>query len=117
MEEYNQLKRQPNETIQQFSDRFNQVYYSMPSNIRYPPDSALLHYPKVFDPEIEFQLRERNPSTLKQMQNIAVDVEVNLQMRREKLKAKAEENNIVEEKLDILMKKIGERMQKIIMKD
>ena len=54
MEEYNQLKRHPNETIQQFSDIFNQVYYSMPENIRPPHDSALLHYSSAFDPEIEF---------------------------------------------------------------
>jgi len=64
IEEYNQLKRQSNETIQQFSDRFTQVYYSMPSNIKPPLDSSLLHYPKAFDQEIEFKLRERNPSTL-----------------------------------------------------
>jgi len=36
----------------------------MPSNIRPPPDLTVLHYPKAFDPEIEFQVRERNPSTL-----------------------------------------------------
>ena len=54
----------------------------MPSNIRTPPDLALLHYPKAFDRDIEFQLRERNPSRLEQMQNITVDVEVNLQIRR-----------------------------------
>ena len=51
------------------------------------------------------------------MQNIAIDVEVNLQIRRENLKAEAEENNTTKEKLDILMKKIEERMQKITMKD
>jgi len=117
IEEYNQLRRQPDETIQQFSDRFNQAYYSMPSNIRPPPDSALLHYPRAFDPEIEFQLRERNPSTLEHMQNMAVDVEVNLQIRREKLKVGTEKNNVTEVKLDIFVRKIKERIQKITMKD
>jgi len=62
----------------------------MPSIIRPPPNSNILHYPKAFDPEIEFQLRERKPSTLEHMQNIVVDVEVNMQIRRQKLKAKAE---------------------------
>lgn len=64
IEEYDQLKRQPNETIQRISARFNQFNYSMPANIRPPPDSALLHYPKAFDLEIEFQLREINFATL-----------------------------------------------------
>ena len=37
IEEYNQLKRFPVETVHQFSPRFNQVYYLMPINIRPPP--------------------------------------------------------------------------------
>lgn len=45
-----------------------------------------------------------------QKQNMAVDVEVNLQIRKEKLKVEKEE------KLNILIKKIEEMMQKIIMK-
>jgi len=45
------------------------------------------------------------------MQNIVVHVEVNFQIRREKLKVEKEE------KLDILMKKTEERMKKITMKD
>ena len=52
------------------------------------------------------------------MQNIAVDVEVNLQIRREKLKAKEEEKkNITEVKLSLLVRKLDERIHKITMKD
>ena len=76
-----------------------------------------MHYPRAFDPEIEFQLRERNLTTLEQMQNMAADVEVNLQIRREKLKEKAEEKNIAEVKHEILVRKIEERIQKITMED
>ena len=72
VEEYNQLKRLPGETVQQFSARFNQVYYSIPVDIRPTPRSALLHYPGAYDPEMEFQLRERNIATLHEMQNSAV---------------------------------------------
>jgi len=104
IEKYNQLKRRPDETIQQFSDKFNQIYYSIPLSIRPPHGSALLHYPRSFDSDIEFHLRERNPSTMEQMHNMVVDVEVNLQIRREKLKAEKEE------KLNILIKKIEEMM-------
>ena len=86
IEEYNELKRLLGETVQQFSARFNQVDYSMPVDIRPPPRSALLHYPGAFDPEMEFQLRERNLATLEEMQNSAVDVEEHLLIRREKLK-------------------------------
>ena len=67
IEEYNQLKRMPEETVQQFYARFNQVYYSLPVNIRPPLGSSLLHYPGAFDLEMEFQLRERNLATLEEM--------------------------------------------------
>ena len=99
IEEYNQLKIHPDETVQQCSNRFNQIYHSIPLNGKPPPDSALLHYPRAFDLEIEFHLRERNPSTMEQMWNMAVDVEVNLKIRGEKLKTEKEE------KLDSLIKK------------
>jgi len=58
----------------------------MPVNIIPPLGSALLHYPGSFDPEMEFQLRERNLVALKEMQNNAVDVEAHLLIRRAKLK-------------------------------
>ena len=58
----------------------------MPENISPPHDSALLHYPSAFYLEIQFQLRERDPKTLVQILNIAIDVEVNLQIRKKKLK-------------------------------
>ena len=54
IEEYNQLKRLPGETVQQFSARFNQVYFLMPADIRPSLRYALLHYPGAFDPEMEF---------------------------------------------------------------
>lgn len=57
IEEYNQLKRLPGETVQQFYARFNQLYFSMPADIIPSPRSALLHYLGFFDPEMEFQLR------------------------------------------------------------
>jgi hypothetical protein len=59
LEEYNHLKRYPRETVQQFSSRFNQVYNSMPIDIRPPPGLSLLHYLYAFDLEMAIQLRER----------------------------------------------------------
>jgi hypothetical protein len=88
LEEYDHLKRKPGETIQQFSARFNKVYHAIPVDIRPPPGSAHLHFPDAFDPEMAFQLRERNTASLEEMQSIAVDVETNLLIKRSKLKDK-----------------------------
>ena len=61
---YNALKRNPNESVQYFTARFNKIYDSIPENIKPPPSLALLHYPNGFDPDMAYQWRERNPSTL-----------------------------------------------------
>jgi hypothetical protein len=63
------------------------VYHAMSVDIRPPPGLAHLHYPDAFDPEMAFQLRERNTSALEEMQKIVVDVEANLLNRKEKLEA------------------------------
>ena len=85
--EYKNLKRQPGETVQEFSARFNKVYNAIPTKIKPPLGWALLHYPSSFDPEVEFHIRKREPSSLEEMQNIEITVEYNIWYREEKLNA------------------------------
>jgi hypothetical protein len=123
LEEYDHLKRHPGETVPQFSARFNKVYHAMPADIRPPPGSAHLHYPNAFDPEMTFQLRERNTATLEEMQKIAVDVEANLLNRKAKIREEDKDrtkNELMtssEMKIDVLTNTIKEMMQKISRKD
>jgi hypothetical protein len=99
------------------------VYNAMPADIRPPPGLAHLHYPDAFDPEMAFQLRERNTTTLEEMQNVAVDVEANLLNKKEKLEAlrknKTEKEHVrsSEVKLDILTNTVNEMLHKISRKD
>ena len=46
-----------------------------------------MDYPSSFDPEVEFHIREREPSSLEEMQNIAITVEYNIKCREERLRA------------------------------
>ena len=109
LEEYDHLKRQPGETIQQFSARFNKVYYALPVDIRPHLGSAHLHFLDSFYPEMAFQLRERNTATLEEMQNI--DVEANLRIKRSKVNNKEKEKlKSSEAKLDILASTMEEMM-------
>jgi hypothetical protein len=118
LEEYEHLKRKPGETIHQFSARFNKVYHAIPADIRPPPGSAHLHYPDAFDPEMTFQLRERNTASLEEMQSIAVDVETNLLIKRSQLKDKEmEQLKSSEDKLEILASAMEKLMQKINIKE
>jgi hypothetical protein len=77
-----------------------------------------LHYPDAFDPEMAFQLRERNTVSLEEMQKVAVDVEANLLIKRSKVKNKEKEQlKSSEAKLDILASTMEEMMQKISIKE
>jgi hypothetical protein len=118
LEEYEHLKRKPGETVQQFSARFNKVYHAIPTNIRPPPGSAHLYYPDAFDPEMTFQLRERNTTSLEEMQSIVVDVEINLLIKKSQLKDKEmEQLKSSEAKLEILASAMEKLMQKISIKE
>jgi hypothetical protein len=118
LEEYEHLKRKPGETVHQFSARFNRVYHAIPADIRPPLGAAHLHYPDAFDPEMAFQLRERNTANLEEMQKIAVNVETNLLIKRSQLKDKEmEQLKSSEDKLEILANTMEKLMQKINRKE
>jgi hypothetical protein len=118
LEEYEHLKRKPGETVHQFSARFNKVYHAIPTVIRPPPGFAHLHYPDAFDPEMTFQLRERNTASLEEMQNISIDVETNLLIKKSQLKDKEmEQMKSSEAKLEILASAMEKMMQKINIKE
>jgi hypothetical protein len=123
LEGYDHLKRQLGETIQHFSSRFNQVYHSMPDDIKPPPSLALLHYLDAFDLEMEFHLRERNSTTLEEMQSSAIGVEANLLIKNSKLKVeekesmKKEHQTSSEVKLNILASTMKEMMRNIIIRN
>ena len=92
----------------------------MRADIRPSPRYSLLHYLGAFDPEMEFQLRERNLATLQEMQNKAVNVEAHLLIQRARLKEEEiknmdpEKSTSLEVKLDILVSAVEEMMQRTI---
>jgi len=59
--EYENIKRGPNETVQDYSTRFINIYNAILVNLIPPPDLALIKFPDGFDTDMTYQLRERNP--------------------------------------------------------
>lgn len=63
-----------------------------------------------FEAEIAYQLRERNPATLEDMQKVVVDVETNLLLKRTNMQAERKEavkeefSPLSNHKLDIVIK-------------
>ena len=69
---YNSLKRVVDETIQNFSKRFNKFYGSIPAHLKPPLGATQLRYAEAFDYEFSILLRERESRSLAEMQNYAV---------------------------------------------
>eukprot|EP00253_Pinus_taeda_P004872 PITA_04872 len=84
--EYNNIKHNPGDSVQDYIIRFNTVYNAIPNDLRPSRKSALLQFPDGFDPEMAYSLRDRDPPTLEDMKKIVVNVEENLNDKRACLK-------------------------------
>lgn len=121
LSEYESLKGGPQETVQDYCARFNNVYNAIPQNLRPPPDLALIEFPNGFDSDMAYQLSERAPLILKDMQSVAVSVEANLISKRARAGAERrtpfkEEPFAFEQKLDAIIKgmdRLGDRVETI----
>lgn len=124
LNEYKNLKRAPNEIVEDYCARFNYVYNSIPAAIKPPPGLSLIHFPEGFDVDMAYMLRERDPNTLEEMQSDDFKVEANLIGKRAKLKierrvAFKEEpySSSLDSKLDNLIKTMEKMMERITMVD
>jgi hypothetical protein len=82
LSEYENIKRNQGETVQDYCTRFNNLYNAIPADIKPPQGLALIKFPDGFDTDMSYQLRERNSATLEDMQKSAVSMEANLLARR-----------------------------------
>ena len=73
--EFGALRRKNDETIANFSKRFNKMYSRIPSEIKPTETSAKLTYANAFDHEFSLILREMRPLSLLNIQHAALEVE------------------------------------------
>lgn len=71
--------------MQDYYIRFNGVYNAILDDLRPYGKSTLLKFLDGFDLYMDYQLRERDPTTLEEMQKIVVSVETNLNDKRARL--------------------------------
>lgn len=83
---YENINRNVGESVQDYCVRFNIVYNAIPADIKPPMGLDLIKFPDGFDPNMAYQLRERDPATLEDMQKIAVSIEANLLAKRARTK-------------------------------
>jgi hypothetical protein len=125
---YNQLRRGNDESIKNFSFRFNSIYNSLPIDCKPPEGMAKLHYAEAFDDEFALFLRERRSPTLAQMMSDAVEIEINMMSSkrgryrvdpREQKKPKEESraSTSYDPKFDSLMKVMEKLVDKLSIRD
>jgi hypothetical protein len=64
LSEYENIRRNQGETVQDYCTRFNNLYNAIPAEIKPPQGLALIKFPDGFDIDMSYQLRERNSTTL-----------------------------------------------------
>jgi len=104
--------------------RFNNIYNTIPGDIKHPQGLALIKFPNGFDVDMSYQLRERNSVTLEDMQKSAVSVEANLLARRARKRTKRrvtikEEPSMSssDAKLDSIVRTMERMMERITIND
>jgi len=119
--EYDIIKRGPQETVLDYCARFNNVDNAIPQNLRPPLDLALYKFSDGFDSDMAYQLKERAPNSLAEMQNVVVIVEANLiakrnRARNERRTTFKEEPSALDQKLDAIingMHRLGDRVKSV----
>ena len=86
LSEYESIRRAPAESVQDYCTRFNSLYNAIPAHIKPSQGLALVKFPDGFEPEMSYQLRETNSTTLEEMHRDAVSVEANLLEKRERMR-------------------------------
>lgn len=119
--EYDNIRRAPNDSIQDYCTRFNDIYNAIPAKIKLPPNLALIKFPDSFAVNISYQLREINIETLEQMRRNVVSVEANLLAKKEQTKNEnkvvfKEEASTLDGKVDVLansLERIMDRLENV----
>jgi hypothetical protein len=76
--QYNNMKKAPEEMVQEFSAHFLKVYNSIPAEVKPPPGVAQLRYTDSFKNDFSLLLRERRSANLDAIMSNVVEVEVNM---------------------------------------
>lgn len=88
------------------------------------PGLALIDFPYCFDVDMEYQLRERDPKTLEEMQANEIKVEANILAKKVKLKSKHKVSikeepytSVVDHNIDNLVRVVNQMMQRVTIND
>jgi hypothetical protein len=122
--EYENIRRNQGEIVHDYFTHFNNIYNVIPANIKPPQLLALIKFPDGFDDDMSYQLRERNPATLEDMQKCDVSVEAILLARRARQRTKRRvtikeepSTSTADAKIDSLVRTMERMMERLEITD
>ena len=63
----------------EFNKKFNDLVSNMPKNIKPSETSTLIYYIEAFSRDIDYELRDKEPTSLANAQSMAIKIERNMQ--------------------------------------
>jgi hypothetical protein len=75
----NTIKKNENETMEEFNKKFNDLVSNLHTDIKPPDNAILIYYIEAFGGEMRYQLRDKEPATLKGAQEVATKIDKNMQ--------------------------------------
>ncbi|KAH9297455.1 hypothetical protein KI387_029137, partial [Taxus chinensis] len=78
LSEFENIKKNPNESVNDFNTRFNKTLRRLLVNLRPCDESCLIKYVDAFDKKDAYYLRDKNPGNLRQAFTIALQIENNI---------------------------------------
>ena len=72
-------QKQENETMDEFNKRFNDIVKILPTGIKPQEPSLLIYYIQAFEGEMKYQIRDKEPTDLKDAQEKAIKIDKNMQ--------------------------------------
>ena len=110
--------------MEEYCEWFNTIYNAIPQDIKPSHGLALIDILDGFDVDMEYQLRETDPTTLEEIQENFIKVEANILAKKAKLKSERivtmkEEPSTsdVDHKIDNLVKVVNQMIQRVNLND
>ncbi len=115
--QYNNLKTNQVEIVEEFSTRFLKIYQSSPPLSKPPLGDAQLHYNDDFENDFSLLPRERKSETLSIIMNDAVEVDVNMiasAMLEQRIDHEKRRPQLSEVRLETMMRKMEMFFEKLV---
>ena len=77
------MKKADIETMDEFNNRFTELSNSIPATYAPPTSSTLDYYIEALSGKIQYQIRDKEPTTLLQAHNLAIKIDKNMQSLEE----------------------------------